>query len=152
MPTLTITNQQMVAALTKLKVAGFLDKAFFSAIGEALMISTAERFDREEAPDGTPWEPLSPKYRQRKMRIFGEDKILRLRGYLRDTIRYQASDTELRLGSNRVYAALHQFGGHFRAFGTHDAAMPARPYLGLSNEDQQEILDTVQDAFTAMTP
>ena len=30
--------------------------------------------------------------------------------------------------------------------------MPARPYLGLSNEDQQEILDTVQDAFTAMTP
>ena len=88
MPTLTITNQQMVAALTKLKVAGFLDKAFFSAIGEALMISTAERFDREEAPDGTPWEPLSPKYRQRKMRIFGEDKILRSRGYLRDTIRY----------------------------------------------------------------
>ena len=116
------------------------------------MISTAGRFDREEAPDGTPWEPLSPKYRQRKMRIFGEDKILRLRGYLRDTIRYQASDTELRLGSNRVYAALHQFGGHFRAFGTHDAVMPARPYLGLSNEDQQEILDTVQDAFTAMTP
>ena len=50
---------------------------------------------------------------------------------------------ELRVGSNLVYAAIHQFGG------TPDmhpgpAAIPARAYLGLSDADVVEIEDELE--------
>ena len=150
MPALTFDDPRVIAYLERLAAAGFLDKAVFSAIGEELLLSTDARFDSETAPDGRPWEPLNAKYAEWKRAFHGHDRILKLRGYLRDTLRYQATDVSVAIGSNRVYSAIHQFGG--QAGREHKAAIPARPYLGVSDDDVAAILEIIEDAFAARQP
>ena len=149
----------------------------FRDMGEYMLIALDERFESQSAPDGTPWQALSPTYQRRKRK--NQDKILVLDGYLKNTIRYQASDDELAVGSNRAYAAIHQFGGEIQiaarsqqAYFRHDAKtnevspqfvnrrranfsqwvslgpytikIPARPWLGTSNRDDDELLAIAQ--------
>lgn len=127
--------------------AGFVNKTLFLAIGEVLRKSTKARFSKQQAPDGSPWAPLSPQYAAYKRKRGYGKKILKMRGYLRGIPTVQATDVSVSIGSNRIYAAMHQYGGRTR-FGQ----IPARPYLGISDEDEQKIMDTLQDAFEAMQP
>lgn len=113
----------------------------FEDIGELLLRTHFERWGRQEAPDGTPWAPLSERYRKRKRRNQGN--ILRLYDHLRDTLAYRASPAELLFGSNRVYAAIHQFGGS-PDMKPPLAAIPARPFLGISSDDQASVLDILE--------
>lgn len=108
----------------------------FQDIGEALLNSTKDRFAEQQAPDGTPWEALSPAYQERKKK--NKDLILVLDGYLHDTIRYQASAEELRVGTDRIYGATQQFGDPRRN-------IPARPFLGLSEDDQTMVLEVLRE-------
>jgi phage virion morphogenesis protein len=113
-------------------------------IGEHMLLATRDRFDTETAPDGSKWAALSPRYAARKARMRGALKgILTRRGTLRDTIRYKASATEVIIGSDRPYAAIHQLGG--QAGRGKRATIPARPFLGISPQDQEEILRILGD-------
>ena len=150
MPALTFDDPRVIAYLERLAAASFLNKAVFTAIGEELLLSTDARFDSETAPDGRPWAPLNAEYAAWKRAFHGTDKILKLRGYLRDTLRYQATDASVAIGSNRIYSAIHQFGG--QAGRGHKATIPARPYLGVSDDDVAAILALVEDAFGDMQP
>ena len=107
---------------------------FFRDIGEALLNSTRERFRSQSAPDGSPWAALSPKYRARKKK--NASLILSLNGYLRGTLNYRAEKDQLRIGSPLIYAATHQFGRD---------AIPARPFLGLSDADMTMIAAALQE-------
>lgn len=108
----------------------------FADIGEYLLLSHAERFEAQVSPDGTPWEPLSDEYRARKPK--NQDLILVLDGYLSGTLAYDASQDSLAFGTPRIYGATHQFGDA-------DRGIPARPWLGLSTDDEQEILEILSD-------
>lgn len=117
-------------------------------IAEYLHQATDERFVKKIAPDGSPWAPLSPVTLARKK----GPRILRESGLLQDTLRHQVSDNELAFGTDRVYGAVHQFGQKRGASGTNKRGapipwgdIPARPYLGLSSEDESEILAIVGD-------
>lgn len=146
-------------------------------LGEYLQRSTQGRFETQTAPDGTVWQPLTRRYAKRKK--YNQDKILTLRGYLRGLIRYQTiDDNTVEIGSDRKYAAIHQFGGditipsrpatvryrskagrvlfaskkHTRGvkeravtIPAHTIKMPARPFLGISVADDQEIRDIIRD-------
>ncbi|HBO4355091.1 TPA: phage virion morphogenesis protein [Pseudomonas aeruginosa] len=83
--------------------------AMLRDMGEYLIIAHDQRFISQTAPDGTPWQALSPAYQRRKRK--NQDKILVLDGYLKNTLRYQVSDDELLFGTNRKYGAIHHFGG-----------------------------------------
>ena len=150
MPALTFDDPRVIAYLERLAAAGFLNKAVFNAIGEELLLSTDARFDSQTDPDGRPWEPLNAKYAEWKRAFHGHDRILKLRGYLRDTLRYQATDVSVAIGSNRIYSATHQFGGQTGR--EHKATIPARPYLGVSDDDVAAILEIIEDAFAARQP
>lgn len=136
-----------------------------ASIGEIVLQSTAARFDAMAGPDGKPWTALSPRYLARKKK--NPDKILQLEGDLRNTMRYQLEGTDAVLvGSNRPYAAIHQFGGKIgagqsrsqssrtqavervfvkkRAGRAPSAGMPARPYLGLDDLDRSRIVEQTQ--------
>lgn len=152
MATLNLTDPRIIAYLEDLARAGFLSKAVWTAIGEELLQSTTKRFATQKAPDGTPWAPLSPRYAAWKQRHQYGNRILKMRGELRNTLTYQATDASVSIGSPRIYSSLHQFGGRFKAFGKHAATMPARPFLGLSPEDEQAILDVIADAFEVNQP
>lgn len=131
-----LNTRPVLDALQSLRgAAGDLQPAFRD-IGEYWLISTRARFDAEQAPDGTPWQPLNAGYQARKKK--NADKILVLEGYLRDTLRYHVSPDELALGSDRVYAATQHFGAPERG-------ILARPWLGLSAADEREVLTIIQD-------
>lgn len=133
-----IDDREVLEALRRLEQAGGDLTAAFSVIGEKLLRSHRERFNRQRDPQGKPWAPLSPKYRARKKR--NQDKILVLRGYLSGLLRYQAGGSRLELGTDRVYGATHQFGDPKRN-------IPARPFLGLSEEDRGMVLEVLQDHY-----
>ena len=132
---LTLGNADEVNAAF-LKLQGTLQDLtpVFRDIGESMLNVTRERFNTQTAPDGTPWKPLSPAYRLIKKQ--NADQILTLYGRLRGTLTYQAGPKEVRIGTPLIYGATHQFGR---------GAIPARPFLGLSQSDEQELLDILND-------
>ena len=125
----------------------------FEQVGETLIKIHQDRFARQVSPDGQSWAPLSAWYRDQKSQ--NQDKILTLRGHLSQTLSYNTTQDGLEFGSNRVYAAIHQFGGTIRPkkakalnVGGRPAksvTIPARPWLGVGQNDQREILNTVKD-------
>ncbi|MGB1239944.1 MAG: phage virion morphogenesis protein [Pseudomonadales bacterium] len=107
-------------------------------ISEYLHERTRDHFDNAESPDGTPWATLTPETLARKSKK-GVPVNLPLHGeslHLRDTIFPFASDVEAGVSTGpgtAAYAATHQFGDETRN-------IVARSFLGLSEEDEQEIL------------
>ena len=105
------------------------------SVGELILNSARARFDSETAPDGSPWAPLAPRTVARKKRNAG--KILTERGFLRGTLAVGRANADgVEVGSPLVYAATHQFGR---------GPIPARPFLGLSAEDERDVRDEIAD-------
>lgn len=108
---------------------------FWQLVGMYVQKQTIkERFDKEQAPDGTKWKPLSPariKQRMRRHRT-GQMKILQDVGELRRSVQYEAGQTYVRIGSNLIYARTHQFGR---------GKIPARPFLGITPNERRHIND-----------
>ncbi len=83
-----------------------------------------ERVDRRFEQEGPNWKALSPKYKQRKQRQpRAIDKILQFSGLLRASINYQESPTDVRIGSDKIYASRQE---------------KARPFLQPDESDVQE--------------
>lgn len=145
-------------------------RPMYQDIGLALITSTHHRWDRGVAPDGSPWPP--------SLRVLAHGgKTLILTSRLYRSITGNASDSGVEIGTNVVYAAIHQFGGtiqkaartavlHFKtnkrtgasrfakpgkadrarkaAIGAHSVGMPARPFLGLDQDDPRTIRTVVE--------
>ena len=69
-------------------------------------------------------------------------------GALRQSIDELSDNDTALVGTNMVYAAIHQFGGW--AGRNNKVFIPARPFLQLTNEDKQDLLDGVQDYFAQL--
>lgn len=153
-------GRQIEARLAKL-VHAFEDlEPVLFAMGVYLEGATTDRFDRETGPDDKKWEP-SLRARQ------GSGKTLTDTTQLKSSITSRASSRSVEVGTNKIYAGIHQFGGtiraknaEFLAFGlpgglglrrVKEVEIPARPFLGLSTEDESELFAQVADhARTAM--
>jgi len=142
---------QIDAALDKVIAVMTDPQPMFADMGEYLLRSTRGRFTAQAAPDGTPWRRLSPITIGRKPK--NKDRILVQEGYLRGPgMRYQALPDGFAVGSDRVYAAAHQLGMAKGYAGTTRrnspipwGDIPARPFLGLSADDETELLDIASD-------
>jgi phage virion morphogenesis protein len=114
-----------------------------------LETSTVARFDSNIGPDGVPWEPsqralgyTSQKRGGKSANAFG--KTLVESGDLRSSITSDWGRDFLTIGVEAsfgagIYAVIHQFGG--QAGRNKSVTLPARPYLGLSDSDNDMILD-----------
>lgn len=115
--------------------------------------------DEKTAPDGTPWPELSEGYAAWK-RGRSSGGLLQLYGDLTDSIQFLVSGDEVEVGSNVKYAATHNYGdkreasswsgGRGRSGGkvassTHTVEFPARTFLGLSDENKDELEEVVID-------
>lgn len=108
-------------------------------IGQALQTSTHQRFLDAEDPEGRPWPELSAATKAKR----GSDaKPLRDRGNLFDSINWRAGAAEVAVGSIRKYARLQQLGG--QAGRGRKVTIPPRPYLGINEDDRQEITDILR--------
>lgn len=70
-------------------------------------------------------------------------------GVLQDTIRYQLTPggKGVEIGTNR-FAGVWEGGAAVHQFGSRDGSIPARPFLGLSREDERGVLE-ILDRFMA---
>ena len=149
-----LDDDEVRAALNRLIAAGSDMTPLMRDIGEHLLSTTRERFRSQSAPDGTPWAPLSESTKSKKTRNVG--KILTERGILSGNLAYRAARDEVLVGSPTIYAGTHQFGaarGAFRAeppipWGT----IPARPFLGISADDDSEIRALINDYLAEQLP
>lgn len=91
--------------------------------------------DDKTAPDGTPWAPWSARHAARitKRNQITARSLLVGEGDLLGSIQNLVTGTEIRVGTNLEYGAVHQFGS------ADGGGIPARPYLGLSAADSAEI-------------
>ncbi len=123
---------------------GLFDRALVLENAGALVESQTRRriSDEKTAPDGSAW----------KANAEGNPILVRS-GHLLASIHHKTGGDEVRIGSGLVYSAIHQFGGtitpkkakalFFTVGGKNVAAqkvtIPARPYLGFSEENKHEI-------------
>lgn len=111
-------------------------QALMESVGDALVSGTLKRFDAEEDPTGTKW-PKSKRAAKEGGQTLTDTALLRR------SIDYAATPGKVMVGSNLQYARIHQMGG--KTGKGHKVTMPARPYLGVSAEDMEEVRETVAD-------
>jgi len=148
-------------ALRHLEAATGDLEPLFDDVGAALVTSTRERFQDQVGPDGRRWAPLSAdtvlsrlggasraytkdmRFRAgAKRKLAGGMKILIRRGHLRNSITHRASRAGVEVGTAMPYGAIHQFGG--QAGRGRKITIPARPFLGLSADDEDMVHARVQ--------
>ncbi len=161
---ITANTPEISAALAQLAaVMNDLTPAFRD-IGESLLNSSRERFRTSTAPDGSRWLPLKPatlaararaaggsykkginrgRYKKRAAQAVATAKPLIFSGALFGTLNYRATKDSVRVGTPLEYGATHQYGrGH----------IPARPFLGLSRNDETEVVAILNDYLAAHLP
>ncbi|NYT80886.1 phage virion morphogenesis protein [Alcaligenaceae bacterium] len=113
-------------------------------IGEAQLLSIDERFADKKAPDGSKWQSNAAATVGRKgfdEPLVGAERSLTLR----TQHAYQLDTDALRVGSMMEYAAMQQFGGLRSEFPHLWGDIPARPFIGLSEDDEDEIVEIITD-------
>jgi phage virion morphogenesis protein len=136
-----------------------------------VMRGSFERTFRDQGSPAGSWAPLAASTLKRGKGGSGR-KILIQSGRLKNSITYQEDGNTLRMGSNLVYSAIHQFGGvagrrapsnrrklsHLidqQVGGAHGPMkwrrpiIPARPYLVFHPEDPQRITDALERYIAA---
>ncbi len=156
--TLTIRDENIDAGLTRLFEAADTITPALKNIGEHEATVTRRRFLNEEDPQGKAWAPLNPLYRKTKKGsgiLKGESRSL-------SQIVWQlVDDNAVEVGSNEIYARIHNEGGVIRArnapalafsmggktIKVKSVTIPKRQFLGLSEKDRADILDIIEDHF-----
>ena len=107
-----------------------------------IFASTAEdNFAEEGRPDK--WVDLSEVTKKQRKKI-GKypGQILQVTGQLASSVNTYYDDDSAVIGSNLAYAAIHQLGG--QAGKNKKVTIPARPYLKLTDDDLEEIMESVE--------
>lgn len=125
-----LDDTEFMAKLDWLTVAFYDLIPIMKITGAAVVASIQKNFEDEGRPDG--WDPLSPVTIAMRG---GGDHILQVAGPaggLLGSINYQAHSDRVEIGTNKIYAAVHQFG--------HEPGnIPARPFIMVQPGDWTEI-------------
>jgi len=148
-PRLKVVSGEVKAAIRRVLQAlplGGDGKPLFTMIGRHVKTDVQLRFREQKSPDGVPWIPS-----QRVIEHGGQ--TLRLTGRLRNSITYQADHASVEVGTNVIYAARQHFGDGSRTQAIFNAlkagrtvsraGMPARPFMGLSKQGGEGLVDAV---------
>ncbi len=139
----------------------------YAAIGELLTESTKQRFTASAGPDGQRWAPNAPATilarltevsgaytkagrlsKKGAATVMGKRPLVDT-GVLQDTIRWQADNNRVEVGTNR-FAGEWDGGAAVHHFGSKDGSIPARPFLGVSDEDEAAILEILDEFIQSL--
>ena len=146
----------IAAGFRALQKIGHEPAGMMRAIGAALVETTHQRFERGRDPQGSPWKPWSRGYAA----ITESRSILRGRsgsGGLMGSVTFKVEGRGVRVGSNKIYAGVHQFGATIvpknkkalvfhlgeRLVFAKKVTIPARPYLGFGPADREAVHEIV---------
>ena len=156
-----INDKEVSKAFTRLISVMGDTTPIMSAIGTGMVGSTHRRFISQKSPEGEKWKALNSEYKKTKR----NSRILTESGRLRDSINHKAGRDQVTIGTNAKYAAVHQLGATIKpksashlvfrlASGivlAKSVTIPARPYLGISDDDREMISETVFGALQRRT-
>jgi len=158
----TIDDSQLQAALQRLEYAGIDLSPAMRKIAGALEKVTEDNLEAEGRPK---WQPLAESTKHGRLggskaykkngelsaaaqrRKDAGFRILQHSGQLASSVSTDYDSNQAVIGSNKVYAAIHQFGGE--AGRGRKVNIPARPYLPITTdgklqpEAREEVLDTI---------
>lgn len=141
----------VVAALER--IAAFPKAELMDGLGQLGASQTKRRISSEKkSPEGAAW----------KANRSGGSILFASGSNLHDSIDHRSSDSQAAWGTGWIGARIHQFGGTIRpkagkrlAFTlggkkvfARSVTIPARPYLGVSAENRQELQETAQRFVT----
>lgn len=130
-----IDNKKVEKALLEIAQKTSNLRPLIKNIAGIMADSTEENFKEEGRPN---WKDLSEKTKTaRKKTGHYPGQILQVSGQLALSVTTQYDDTSAVIGSNKVYAAIHQLGG--QAGKNKKTTIPARPYLNLFENDYSDI-------------
>jgi len=149
-------TRQLMKKLQKLQNTD--TKGINKSIAESLRTSTGERFKEQKEPSGKKWK--------NSIRASEEGGVtLTNTARLKNSIKSVADKSGAAVGTNTIYAGTHQFGARrtiraesarglrFKVGGKWVTKkkvkinIPARPFLGISKDDQEEIKGILEDAL-----
>ena len=136
-----IDNKDVEKKLLELAQKGENLRPLMKNIAGIFASATEENFKNEGRPDK--WTELSEatkKQRTKQKKWLGQ--ILQVSGQLASSISTQYDENSAVIGSNLDYAAIHQLGGQTGK--NKKVTIPARPYLKLTDDDINEILDATE--------
>ena len=113
-------------------------KRLMATVGEALVSGATQRFVDEEDPQGKKWTPSQRAEREGGKTLTDTARLLR-------SLDYAATNDKVMVGagSNVKYASIHHFGG--QAGRGQKTTIPARPYIGVSRVDMEEVRAILSD-------
>ena len=136
-----IDNKDVERKLLELAQKGENLRPLMKNIAGIFASATEENFKNEGRPDK--WTELSEATKkQRTKQKKWPGQILQVSGQLASSISTQYDDESAIIGSNLDYAAIHQLGG--QAGKNKKVEIPARPYLKLTDDNFNEILDATK--------
>lgn len=140
----TVDDADMRAKLGELIDRMENAEGFYKNVGEYLLNSVGDNYDKEQAPDGTPWKELSAvTVERREAAGYGPTPILRVTGALRGSWNYEASDTSVSVGTAKIQAALLHFGGESKGY--MKGNIEPRPQVGMPIDGEEEILAIAEE-------
>lgn len=114
-------------------------------IAGVLEDTTEQAFADEASPtSGAPWPALSENYLKANPKRAGGKMLQASAGGLASSIESDHGDSWAQIGSNKIYAAIHHFGGE-DDMAPGPAAIPTREYFGISQEAEADILDILAE-------
>ena len=136
-----IDNKAVNERLLELAKRGENLRPLMKNIAGIFASSTEENFKEEGRPDKwTGLADITKEKRRKKNKWPGQ--ILQVEGQLAASVNTQYDNDSAVIGSNKDYAAIHQLGG--LAGKNKKVEIPARPYLQLTDDDFDEILDATE--------
>lgn len=138
----TIPLSQFIQNMQNLSSSLEDTEPLMAHIANALQNSTSEAFERETSPFGEKWQDLSPSTLKKHK---GLKKKLVDKGKLVNSIHTTYDSQSAKIGSNVVYARIHQFGG--KTGRNHKAIIPARPFLPINTKGEipEDLHDEIND-------
>ena len=133
----------------------------FSDMGEHMVNSTHDNFENSTSPDGEPWAAnseatfasmlgASDTNQSGRLNRRGANKVaskqpLIMNHTLMQSIHYEAASAGVTIGTNMVYGAMMHYGGTKADYPHLWGDIPARNYLGASNNDVTILTDLIKN-------
>lgn len=137
-----IDNKEVLTRLQELASRGENLRPLMKNIAGIMATATEDNFKDEGRPDK--WIDLSETTKKQRQKI-GKypGQILQVSGQLASSVSTAYDDNSAVIGSNLAYAAIHQLGG--QAGKNKKTTIPARPYLKLTDYENIEIVEAIED-------
>lgn len=135
-----IENEELQRYLDQLAEKASDLRPLMKNIAGILENSVETNFEQQGRPK---WEGLKkPTIEYRTKHDYWPGKILQMRGELAASITSDYDENSAVVGTNKIYAAIHHFGG--KAGRNKQVDIPERPYLMVGDEENVEILKEIK--------